>query len=154
MAIVFEYGINLPQPPHQVFAFLDDFKKVPLWLKRCEGVAKEGPGPNKKGDKLRYAYREAGHHGVMDGTIIAHEPDRHLSYEYYDRMMSVAVDFRIDPREEGARLTHRIEIRPHSLMARMMSPFMRGMIPSQTVMAMENIRGLLAKEGMGGQGNK
>jgi len=148
MGIVFEHGIDLPQSPHQVFIFLDDFKKVPLWLKRCEGVAKEGHGPNKVGDKLRYAYREGNHHGVMDGNIVAYEADRRLGYQYYDAMFSVAVDFHMEPRaagDEGTRLIHRIEIKPHSLMAKLIGISVRGRIPKQTVLAMENIRSLLAQ---------
>jgi len=147
MAIVFEHGIDLPQSPHQVFVFLDDFKKTPLWLKRCEGVAKEGHGPNRVGDKLRYAYREGNHHGIMDGNIVVHEPDRQLGYKYYDNMFSVAVEFRMEPKAgEGTRLTHRIEIKPHSLMAKLIGFSVRGRIPKQTKMAMENIRSLLAQQ--------
>ena len=148
MTIVFEHGIDLPQTPHQVFIFLDDFKKVPLWLKRCEGVAKEGHGPNKVGDKLRYAYREGNHHGVMDGNIVTHEADRRLGYKYYDSMFSVTVDFHMEPKtggDEGTRLVHRIEIKPHSLMAKLIGISVRGRIPKQTVVAMENIRNLLAQ---------
>ncbi len=145
MAIVFEHGIDLPQSPHQVFVFLDDFKKTPLWLKRCEGVAKEGHGPNRVGDKLRYAYREGNHHGIMDGNIVAHEEDRQLGYRYYDAMFSVAVEFRMEPKPDaGTRLTHRIEIKPHSLMAKLIGFSVRNRIPKQTRMAMENIRNLLA----------
>ena len=149
MAIVFEHGIDLPQSPHQVFVFLDDFKKVPLWLKRCEGVAKEGHGPNKVGDKLRYAYREGNHHGVMDGNIVAYEADRRLGYKYYDAMFSVAVDFHVEPgngADAGTRLTHRIEIKPHTLMAKLIGFSVRGRIPKQTRMAMDNIRNLLAQQ--------
>ncbi len=148
MAIVFEHGIDLPQSPHQVFTFLDDFKKVPLWLKRCEGVAKEGHGPNQVGDKLRYAYREGNHHGVMDGNIVTYEADHRLGYKYYDAMFSVAVDFRMEPKAasgEGTRLVHRIEIKPHSLMAKLIGFSVRNRIPKQTRMAMENIRSLLAQ---------
>ena len=146
MAIVFEHGIDLPQSPHQVFVFLDDFKKVPLWLKRCEGVAKQGHGPNQVGDKLRYAYREGNHHGVMDGDIVAHEPDRRLGYKYYDSMFSVAVDFHMEPQAgDGTRLVHRIEIKPHSLMAKLIGFSVRGRIPKQTRAATENIRSLLAQ---------
>ena len=148
MAIVFEHGIDLPQSPHQVFVFLDDFKKVPLWLKRCEGVAKEGHGPNCVGDKLRYAYREGNHHGIMDGNIVAYEADRRLGYKYYDAMFSVAVEFQIEPKgseADGTRLTHRIEIKPHSLMAKLIGFSVRNRIPKQTKMAMENIKTLLSQ---------
>lgn len=146
MAVVFEHGIDLPQAPQTVFTFLDDFKRVPLWLKRCEGVAKQGQGPNVVGDKLRYAYKEGSHHGVMDGVIEAHEQDQHLRYRYYDKMMQVIVDFRMEPAGEGTHLVHRIEITPHSFMAKLMAPMFKGMIPKQTITAMESIRELLAKE--------
>ncbi len=146
MSIVFEHGIDLPQTPGAVFACLDDFKRVPLWLKRCEGVAKQGQGPNKVGDKLRYAYAEGGKHRIMDGVIAAYEPDRQLSYRYYDKMMQVFVDFQMEAQGPGTRLTHRIEIVPNSFLAKLMSPLFRMKVPKQTVVAMENLRQLLATE--------
>lgn len=146
MAIAFEHSIQLPQSPHQVFAVLDDYKKVPLWLKRCEGVAKQGAGPNKVGDKLRYAYCEAGRHGLMDGIIVAQDEDSRLSYKYYDKMMQVFVEFRMEPLDEGTKLTHRIEIKPNSFIAKLMSPLIRMKLPKQTVSAMESLRQLLASD--------
>ena len=146
MAIVFEHGIDLPQSPHQVFTLLDDYSKVPLWLKRCEGVAKQGAGPSKVGDKLRYAYCESGKHGLMDGVIVALEPDRLLSYKYYDKMMMVNVDFRMAEAGAGTHLVHHIEITPHSFLAKLISPLWRMKLPKQTVATMENLRKLLASE--------
>lgn len=146
MTIAFEHSIDLPQTPHEVFALLDDYKKVPLWLNRCEGLAKQGTGPNKVGDKLRYAYCEAGKHGLMDGVIVAQEEDRLLSYKYYDKMMQVAVDFRMEPSDTGTRLTHRIEIKPNSFIAKLMTPMFRMKLPKQTMLAMESLRKLLAAE--------
>ena len=146
MAIVFEHGIDLPQSPHQVFTLLDDFSKTPLWLERCEGVVKHGTGPHAAGDKLRYAYKEGGHHGVMDGVIVAYEPDAHLSYHYRDTLMAVAVDFRLTMQGEGTHLLHRIEIAPQSFIAKLMAPLIRSKLPKQTITAMENLRRLLARE--------
>jgi hypothetical protein len=109
-------------------------------------VAKQSSGPNKVGDKLRYAYCESGRHGLMDGVITAYEPDSHMAYRYYDKMMQVIVEFRMEPNGEGTRLTHFIDITPHSFMAKLMSPMFKMKLPKQTVQTMENIRALLAKE--------
>ncbi len=148
MAIVFEHGIDLPQSPHQVFTLLDDYTKAPLWLKRCEGVAKQGAGPSKVGDKMRYAYCQSGKHGLMDGVIVALEDDQLLSYKYYDKMMMVHVDFRMTPTGTGTHLVHRIEITPHSLIAKLMAPLWRMKLPKETVATMENLRKLLASESL------
>ncbi len=145
MAIVFEHGIDLPQPPSAVFALLDDFSQLPKWLKPCEGLAKLGTGPNAAGDKLRYAYAQGGRHGVMDGVIVAREPERRLTCKYYDRLFTVVVDFRVaDGEGGGTRLVHHIEITPNSFMAKLMSPLIRGQLPRQTIDSMQALRQLLA----------
>ena len=147
MPAVFEHAIDLPQPPQQVFALLDDYSKVPLWLTRCEGVAKQGTGPTSIGDKLRYAYCEGGKHRLMDGVVTAVEQDRLLSYKYFDKMMMVLIDFRMTRNEDGGtHLVHRIEITPHAFLAKLMMPLIRMMLPKQTIDAMENLRTLLARE--------
>lgn len=147
MAIVFEHGIDLPQAPHQVFGLLDDFSRVPQWLKRCEGLAKQGQGPNAEGDKLRYAYCEGGRHGVMDGVIVTREDGRRLTCRYYDRMFQVVVDFMVSRNDDGTtHLVHHIEITPNSFMAKLMAPMIRGKLPQQTISSMENLRLLLAAE--------
>jgi len=146
MTISFQHSIRVPQSPHEVFVLLDDTTKVPLWLKRCEGVAKVGGGPHKVGDKLRYAYNEGGHRGVMDGVIVAFEPDRRLSYKYFDKTMQVCVDLVMEPDGSGTRLKHLIDITPNSIMARLMAPLFRMKLPKQTRQTMENIRELLASE--------
>lgn len=147
MAIVFEHGIDLPQPAAQVFAVLDDFSQLPKWLKPCEGLAKLGSGPNAAGDKLRYAYVQGGRHGVMDGMILAREENQRLTCKYYDRLFTVVVDFRLgDGGNGGTHLIHHIEITPNSFMAKLMSPLIRGSLPKQTIDSMEALRRLLAAE--------
>jgi len=146
MPIVVEHDIDLPQSPQEVFAFLDDFKRVPTWLKRCEGVAKLGQGPNKAGDKLRYAYFEGGKHRIMDGVISAYEPDRHLSYRYYDKMMQAFIDFHLEPQGAGTRLTHRVELVPNSLLCKLLLPLFKAKLPKQTKEAMADLKAILSQE--------
>ena len=149
MAIAYERAIALPQPPATVFAVLDDFSQLPKWLKPCEGLAKLGNGPNAVGDKLRYAYVQGGRHGVMDGVIVAREDGEQLTCKYYDRLFTVVVDFRVAAGEGGGtHLVHHIEITPHSLMAKLMSPLIKGGLPKQTIQSMEALRALLAQSGV------
>jgi carbon monoxide dehydrogenase subunit G len=145
MAIHFEHGIDVAASPQRTFATLDDLQKTPQWLARCTGIESLTPGPNAVGNKLRYSYKEGGRAGVMDGEITARTPDQRLTFKYWDKMMDVTVDFRVAPGEKGTRLVHAIDIAPRTLLARLFSPLIRRQLPSQTITAMETLRGILER---------
>ncbi|WP_431820302.1 SRPBCC family protein [Burkholderia sp. F1] len=145
MSVHFAHTIVVPQTPDEVFATLDDFSVTPQWLERCTGIEKSVPGPNAEGQALRYAYRDGGRSGVMDGRIIVRKPGERLACVYEDRTMRVNVDFRIEAREGGARLTHTVDIAPKTWFARLFSPMIRRSLPTQTVRAMERLRDYLRR---------
>jgi hypothetical protein len=143
MSIHFSHTIDVGHAPKRVFAVLDDFSLTPKWLERCTGIEKLTPGPNVEGTKLRYAYREAGRTGTMDGEIVARIEDERLTFRYGDKMMDVAVDFHVTGAAAGARLTHTIDITPKNVLAKVFAPFIRRGLPRQTITAMERLRALL-----------
>jgi len=143
MAIHFSHTIDVGHEPKRVFALLDDLSQTPKWLERCTGIEKLSPGPNAVGTKLRYAYREGGRTGTMDGEIVARIDDERLTFRYNDKMMDVAVDFHVTGAAAGARLTHTIDITPKGVLAKVFSPFIRRGLPRQTISAMEKLRALL-----------
>jgi hypothetical protein len=148
MPIHFQHAIDVPQSPEQAFAVLDDLALTPQWLERCVSLETLTPGPNHVGTKLKYAYREGSHTGLMDGEIIARTPNAHLLCLYQDKMMDVTVDFRVSKIDPGTRLIHTIEITPKTLMGRLFTPLIRMAIPKQTIKAMESLRTLLASRGL------
>ena len=68
---------------------------------------------------------------------------RDTTFLYRDGMMDVVVDFRMSQAHAGARLVHAIDITPKTFMARLFSPMIRKQLPTQTITAMESLRGLL-----------
>jgi carbon monoxide dehydrogenase subunit G len=144
MSIHFAHSIEVPEPPARVFAVLDDFSQTPKWLSRCTGIEALTPGPKAAGTKLRYAYKEGGRSGTMDGEIAARTENERITMRYGDKMMDVSVDFHMVPNGGGTKLTHTIDITPRSMMTKLFSPMIRSQLPKQTVTAMENLRVLLA----------
>src|SRR5689334_1372924 len=108
MSIQFQHTIDLPQPPGEVFAVLDDVSQTPKWLARCTGIEVLTPGPLAVGSKLRYRYREGGRVGVMDGQVLQRTPEKDLAFAYDDKMMHVDVRFMLTQHNAGTRLTHLI----------------------------------------------
>lgn len=145
MTLICEHSIDLPQAPSTVFAALDDFDRLPEWHAHCEGLAKQGHGPHAAGDKLRYAHCEGGRHRLMDGVIVTHEAPRRLTCRYFDKAMSVVVDFQLEPLDGGTRARHRIEITPQSLMARMTAAMIHAKADEQAREALRNLERLLAR---------
>ena len=143
MSIRFEHAIEVARGPEQIFAILDDLSQTPRWVSRCTGIEKLSPGPNAVGTKVRYAYREGGRTGTMDGEIRARTPNERLTVGYADKMMEVVVDFHMTRKDGGARLVHTIDIKPKSLMAKLFAPLVRRQLPEQTIKAMETLRGLV-----------
>jgi hypothetical protein len=143
MSIHFSHTIDVGHEPSKVFGALDDFSLTPRWLDRCTGIEKLSDGPNTVGTKLRYAYREGGRTGTMDGEIIERIPDERLTLRYGDKMMDVAVDFHVTSAAQGARLTHTIDITAKTLLAKIFTPFIRRGLPRQTIVAMDRLRTLL-----------
>ena len=150
MSIRFEHAIDVARAPEQIFAVLDDLSQTPKWLSRCTGIEKLSPGPNAVGTRVRYAYREGGRTGTMDGEIKARTPGERLTVGYADKMMEVVVDFHMTKTDGGARLTPTIDIRPKSLMAKLFAPLVRRQLPQQTITAMESLRGLVEGPPAGG----
>ncbi|HMI89278.1 MAG TPA: SRPBCC family protein, partial [Polyangiaceae bacterium] len=93
MSIHFSHTIDVGHEPKKVFALLDDFSMTPQWLERCTGIEKLSSGPNAAGTKLRYAYREGGRTGTMEGEVVTRIADERLTFRYGDKMMEVTVDF-------------------------------------------------------------
>lgn len=146
MSIHFEHSVDVLRSPEQVFTVINDFARTPSWLERCTGLEKLSPGPNAVGTKLRYAYREGSHTGVMEGEITARVPDERLTCHYRDKLLAVTVDFRMTPTATGTRLTHAIEIVPQTLIARLMSPLIKRHLPAQTTATMERLKSLIEAE--------
>jgi uncharacterized protein YndB with AHSA1/START domain len=143
MSIHFSHTIDVGHEPTRVFAVLDDLSLTPQWLERCTGIEKLDPGPNAVGTRLRYAYKDGGRSGTMDGEIVTRIADERLTFRYRDRMMEVLIDFHVTNAATGARLTQTIDITPKNVLAKVFAPFIRRGLPRQTITAMSRLHTLL-----------
>jgi carbon monoxide dehydrogenase subunit G len=135
---------DVQKPPAEVFAVLDDFASTPRWNSRCVEVKQVSPGPHQEGARLLYVYRDPGRQGQMDGVISAYQPNRALKMQYQDRMMEISVGFKLEPKGSGTHVQHEIQIVPRSLVARLMTPLIRGATRKQTEQSVEKLKALLS----------
>lgn len=129
--------------PAAVFAILDDVTRAPEWLKRCTRLDNVTGGPTEVGTVLKYHYKDGGRTGVMDGKVIARQAGQKLTNQFVDRMMTVTVDFDVEPgaTAEETRLTHTITIDTKGV-GRLFSPLISRQLPKQTESAMTELKRL------------
>ena len=137
----FAHTLSVSAPPSAIFAIVDDVSQTPTWLSRCTGIDKLDPGTNDVGTRLRYHYADGRRTGVMEGQIVAREPDRHFAMKFTDRMMDVTVDFVAASDGVGTTLTHTIDIATKGF-GRAFAPVIKRQLPKQTLDAMTALKRL------------
>ena len=137
----FAHTLSVSAPPSAIFAIVDDFTKTPQWLSRCTGIDKLDEGANDVGTRLKYHYDDGRRSGVMDGQIIAREPDRHFAMKFTDKMMDVTVDFVAASDGVGSTLTHSIDIATKGF-GKLFTPMIKRSLPKQTMDAMTRLKAM------------
>ena len=117
--------LEISKPPVQVFAFIDDLSKAPLWLESCIALHQTNDTPRSVGTPLHYEYRQGGRAGAMDGVVTGYEPGRHLAMRFDDDRFEVEVGFLLSASNSGTLVGHTVTITPKSLLGRLMSPLIR-----------------------------
>lgn len=141
-----EVTFETPRKPEEVFAYLADVARTPEWLSRCVRIVVLEGGALAEGKKLRYAYRDGGAYGDMDGEVATFERDRRLVFRYWDESVRVRVAFEIEPTPSGSRVRHALEMAPQALMMKLMQPFVRRMIVKQTATDIVTLQAKLAAQ--------
>jgi len=137
----FAHTLSVSAPPSAIFAIVDDFTKTPQWLSRCTGIDKLDDGATDVGTRLKYHYDDGRRSGVMDGQIIAREPDRHFAMKFTDKMMDVTVDFVAASDGVGSTLTHSIDIATKGF-GKLFTPMIKRSLPKQTMDAMTKLKAM------------
>lgn len=137
----YAHTLSVSAPPSVIFAIVDDVDQTPTWLSRCTKIDKLDPGTNDVGTRLRYHYADGRRTGVMDGQVVAREPDRHFAMKFSDRMMDVTVDFVAASDGVGTTLTHTIDIATKGLGV-LFAPLIKRQLPKQTLDAMTALKRL------------
>jgi uncharacterized protein YndB with AHSA1/START domain len=141
-----EVSLRIDRPVERVFAFVDDESRAADWLSRCVALRQVTPGAKGVGTELHYTYKDPGRTGEMDGRVTAYEKDRRLAMHYTDPTFDVDVDFWFEPEREGTTVRHATSITPKSLMAKLMTPIIRGATGKQIVQDTQALKRILESD--------
>jgi hypothetical protein len=140
-----EHAVNLSigRPATDVFGFLEEVGNAPKWLGRCVELKKTGGAATGVGTKLSYAYKDGSRSGTMDGQITEYQPHERLAFLYSDKMMEVAVGFRLSSSGQDTQVDHWVRITPKNFLMKLMSPMIRAATKKQMATDTAKLKALL-----------
>ncbi len=120
MAITFQ--VDIEAPLEQVWAFLDDETRLPLWMPQVvETVYPEGKDHDAPvGTRFRQKLKEGGKVREYQGEVIAYEAPRLLGIRLGDGKFSVDVTYQLSPIGTGTRLDYTADITVKTLVSRIL----------------------------------
>ncbi len=106
---VVEESVVIARPPHEVFAFIVQADNLPIWDSmtiEAEQVTKGEPG---LGTRTRGVSKLLGKRLDWTSEVTAFEPDAMATYSTVGGRLSFSATSKLEPVEEGTRLTYRVE---------------------------------------------
>lgn len=139
-----EQSVDVPRPPAESFAFLDDASRTPSWMGMCTKLEQTSPAPKRVGSTMHYAHNQGSNGGSMDGVVTEYEPGRRLTMKFTDKMFEVVVALSVEPRDAGTRIGYVLEITPLAFLAKMMTPMIGKASLLQTAKDASSLKELLS----------
>ncbi len=136
-----EVTIHLNRPVEQVFAFLADTKKLPMWQSNLIKTEQLSEGPLRAGSRFREVRLLRQKESEIQGEVSAFEPNQRLATKTVTKP-EVTVSYSFDPEDGGTRLRYQFVMLTTGLM-RLLEPVILSSIRKQSASDFEKLKQLL-----------
>ena len=117
-----ELTIDVGRPAAAVFSFIEDARKLPLWLSGFVATSSTDVAPREHVGTFRQIMDFGGRFLRMEGTVLACEPAHHLAYALKSSFADVRVDYRLEDQGASTRLHYSCETGLKGLVRRLFTP--------------------------------
>ncbi len=119
-----ERSVVIGKPVDEVFAFLTDVDKLPLWVSEMVATRRTSDGPLAVGSTWHGVATIMGRPVESGHLVTAFEPDRRYAYQTTTSPLPGKLDYRFEAIPEGTRVSVVAEVKPTGVF-RMAGPFLR-----------------------------
>ena len=101
----FHTTVDISRPPDEVFAFVAEPHKMPLWYDAVDHVARTTNGPSGPGARYDVTRSLPGGQVHNDVELTDHQPDRLVTLESLSGPTPFRYRYTLEPTSQGTRLT-------------------------------------------------
>lgn len=134
------HAVTVPAPPEDVFPWMLEADKVPLWVDGVSAYEVVGGGAPALGSRLRQTLTVSGLTMTAESRVVAYDAPRLAATEVETNGMEVRIEYRVEPHAEGCRVTQSIAVRPTGLKAKLIAPMVRGQMDAKLPSDLERLR--------------
>ena len=123
--IRFTITTDIDRPVGEVFAYVTDPAKLPVWQANTVSVTQEGDGPVRVGTRLREVHRGPGGKELPSLVEVSElEPDRTFALRMLEGQLPIHGRIELEPTSSGTRMAFTAHGEPTGLM-RLAQPLLR-----------------------------
>jgi carbon monoxide dehydrogenase subunit G len=140
----FSRTVEIARPPAEVFPWLLDEDKVPVWTGNLESYERIDGGALARGSRVRQVLEISGRRIDVEMEITAYEPPTGAETRFSTNGIEVVNAYALEAAGAGTRLTQAVEAKPSGLTARMLVPVIQPRLEEKLTQDLERLRAELS----------
>lgn len=138
-----DVSIHLNRPVDQVFTFLADPAKQPMWQANLIEIEQLTAGPMRVGTRIREVRRLGRRPTEYQAEVTGFEPNKRFSLRVINGPQ-VTLSYSFEPEEGGTRLRYQFVMRPSGMM-RALAPLIIRSLRKQSSSDFEKLKDILER---------
>jgi carbon monoxide dehydrogenase subunit G len=140
----FSHTVEIARPPADVFPWLLDEDKVPVWTGHLEAYERLDDGALGRGSKVRQVLEISGRRIDVEMEITAYDPPTGAETRFSTNGIEVVNAYALEAAGAGTRLTQAIDAKPSGLTARLLVPVIQPRLEEKVTEDLERLRAELS----------
>jgi hypothetical protein len=135
----FENTVTIQRPAEEVFAFLADFEKIPMWNYAIEETSKASAGPVGVGTRYRQT-RSIPSRSVEGFEVTVFEPATRLAIHGQIGPFQATISYFLEVAAAATTLVNSVELHPSQAMPRLLAPLATPRIKAAVAQNLSKLR--------------
>ncbi len=136
----FSHTVEIPRPPAEVFPWLLEEDKVPVWTGHLQRYERLDGSPLGRGSRVRQVLEVSGRTIDVELEVTAYEPPSGAQTRFSTNGIEVVSSYALQAAGAGTRLTQTIEAKPSGLTARLLVPVVQPRLEEKLTEDLERLR--------------
>ena len=140
----FSYSVEIPRPPAEVFPWLLDEDKVPVWTGSLESYERLDDGALGRGSRVRQVLDVSGRRIDVELEVTSYDPPNEAETRFSTNGIEVVNAYELSASGAGTTLTQSVDAKPSGLTARMLVPIVQPRLEEKLTQDLERLRSELS----------